>query len=250
MVGGEALTGADVRSWLEKAPGSVVVNEYGPTETVVGCCVFEVAAGQDVADAVPIGSPVANTRLYVLDRHLGLVPAGVAGELFIGGAQVARGYGRRPGLTAERFVADPFAADGSRLYRSGDRVRRRRDGLLEFAGRADEQVKIRGFRIEPGEVEAVLVLPRVWGRWLCWPGRMCPGTGASPPMSSRPTATPRPAATPQPAAPPQPTAALLQVAGLAAARLTVWLGWCGSSRRGGCRITWCPLRWWCWGCCR
>ena len=91
-MGGEALAGADVRAWLDRVPGSVVVNEYGPTEAVVGCCVFEVAAGQRVADVVPIGRPVANTRLYVLDGGLGPVPAGVAGELYIAGAQLARGY--------------------------------------------------------------------------------------------------------------------------------------------------------------
>jgi len=156
VVGGEALAGAEVRSWLQDAPGCVVVNEYGPTEAVVGCCVFEVAAGQEVAESVPIGAPVANTRLYVLDAHLGPVPAGVVGELFVGGAQLARGYAGRPALTAERFIADRFAGDGSRLYRTGDLARWMAGGQLVFAGRADDQVKIRGFRVEPGEVEAVL----------------------------------------------------------------------------------------------
>ncbi|WP_345673057.1 amino acid adenylation domain-containing protein, partial [Streptomyces phyllanthi] len=135
VVGGEALPGAYVRDWLAAAPGTVVVNEYGPTETVVGCCVDVVVAGQEVLERVPIGRPIANTRLYVLDGSMGLVPVGTAGELFIGGAQVARGYGNRPALTGERFVADPFAGDGSRMYRTGDRVRWLPDGRLEFLGR-------------------------------------------------------------------------------------------------------------------
>ncbi|MEU7876222.1 non-ribosomal peptide synthase/polyketide synthase, partial [Dactylosporangium sp. NPDC049140] len=156
VVGGEALTAAEVGPWLEHAPGTVIVNEYGPTETVVGCCVFELTAGDPVTGAVPIGRPIANTRLYVVDRALNPVPSGVAGELLIGGAGVARGYLGRPDLTAERFIADPFATDGSRVYRSGDLVRRRPDGELEYLGRADTQVKIRGYRIEPGEVEAAI----------------------------------------------------------------------------------------------
>src|SRR5581483_11922019 len=126
-----------------------VVNHYGPTETTIGTCALEVSDELDASAAtIPIGRPFANAKAYVVDA---------VGELWIGGAGVARGYVNRPDETAERFVADPFAADGSRVYRTGDRARFLRDGTIEFLGRADQQVKIRGYRVEPGEAEAALL---------------------------------------------------------------------------------------------
>ncbi len=158
VLGGENLPtelAARLREW---APEALAVNEYGPTEAAVGCCVHRVEAVSADGGIVPIGRPAPGTRLYVLDRHLQPVVPGIVGELYIGGAQVARGYQGRPELTAERFLPDPFGAArrGARMYRTGDRARWRADATLECLGRTDEQVKVRGFRIEPGEVEATL----------------------------------------------------------------------------------------------
>jgi amino acid adenylation domain-containing protein len=160
VVGGEQLTARTVARLRECVlPNAVVVNEYGPTETVVGCTTYFSRPGMpsNAFHAVPIGRPTANMRLYLLDEHGEPVPTGVTGELFIGGAQMARGYFGRPDLTAERFLSDPFSSEpGARMYRTGDLARRLPDGELEYLGRNDFQVKIRGFRIELGEIEAAL----------------------------------------------------------------------------------------------
>ncbi|HEU4884058.1 MAG TPA: amino acid adenylation domain-containing protein, partial [Longimicrobium sp.] len=154
-VGGEALPQALVRR-LRSRVDVEVVNLYGPTEACIDAS-FHVAEADSVLAGTPIGRPVDNTRLYVLDQALHLAPSGAVGELCIGGAGLARGYLRRPGMTAERFVPDPFGAAGSRLYRTGDRVRTGSDGALHYLGRADFQVKVRGHRVEPGEIEAALL---------------------------------------------------------------------------------------------
>ncbi len=159
VVGGEALDAALVDRWLTAAPSLRIFNEYGPTETVVGCCVQELRGTRLHTDPISIGRPIANTALYVVGPHAQLAPIGVTGELWIGGRGLARGYLDRPDLTAARFVPDAFGAPtnaGGRLYRTGDRVRWREDGTLEYLGRADQQIKIRGHRIEPGEIETVL----------------------------------------------------------------------------------------------
>ncbi|MEQ1514405.1 MAG: amino acid adenylation domain-containing protein [Lysobacteraceae bacterium] len=157
VVGGEALPATTVAQWRELSPDSTIVNEYGPTETVVGCVVHDTSAGGESGGNVPIGRPIANTRIYILDSQRQPVPMGVVGELYIGGAGVARGYLNQPGLTAERFLDDPFSAEpAARMYRTGDLGRWLPDGNIEYLGRNDFQVKIRGFRIELGEIEAAL----------------------------------------------------------------------------------------------
>ncbi|MDB9371999.1 condensation domain-containing protein [Nodularia sphaerocarpa] len=173
IIGGEALTEQHLAFWRRYFPQTRLINEYGPTETVVGCCVYDATLGsgdRENSGNVPIGRPIANTQLYILDQYLQPVPVGVPGELYIGGAGVARGYLNRPDLTAKRFI-DQFkiqelvtpqsTVNGqqstvSTLYKTGDRTRYRPDGTIEYFGRLDNQVKIRGFRVELGEIEASL----------------------------------------------------------------------------------------------
>jgi hypothetical protein len=153
-LGGEALPAALAQAAYATGTVERVVNLYGPTEDTTYTTHWTVPRG---AERVMVGRPVANTRLYVLDRHLQPVPQGMPGELYVAGEGLSRGYHRRPGLTAERFVPCPFAEEpGARMYRVGDLVRYRADGVLDYLGRLDHQVKIRGHRVEIGEVEATI----------------------------------------------------------------------------------------------
>ena len=158
LAGGDVLSPAHVERCLARLDeGSFLINGYGPTENATFTSCYRMRGGGRLrAGSVPIGRPIANTLAYVLDRGMSLCPIGVPGELCAGGAGVARGYWNAPGLTADRFVPDPFGEEGARLYRTGDLVRYLPDGNIELLGRIDHQVKLRGFRIELGEIEAVL----------------------------------------------------------------------------------------------
>ena len=172
VVGGEALSGDVLNRWRSRHPGVAVVNEYGPTEVTVGCVAYRVEPGAALGPgAVEIGSAMADARAYVLGPDL--LPAD-EGELYVGGPGVARGYGGRGALTAERFVADPFGEPGERMYRTGDLVRRGATGELEYRGRSDDQIKIRGYRVEPAEIEAALTTHPAVGHTavVAWEGQI------------------------------------------------------------------------------
>jgi amino acid adenylation domain-containing protein len=157
LAGGDVVSPAAVRQVLERHPGIVVIDGYGPTEGTTFSSCHRMSDAADLGASVPIGRPIANARALILDQDLRPAPLGVPGELYLGGDGIARGYFGRPDLTAERFVPDPFT-DGERLYRTGDRVRWRADGRLDFLGRIDLQVKVAGWRVEPGEIETLLAL--------------------------------------------------------------------------------------------
>jgi non-ribosomal peptide synthase protein (TIGR01720 family) len=165
IIGGEALLENHLNFWRDNFPNTRLINEYGPTETVVGCCIYDASNKAATRNAVPIGKAIANVQLYVLDKYLQPVPVGIPGELYIGGVGVARGYLNKSELTAEKFIPNPFKEQLpitnyqlpiTKLYKTGDLVRYLPDGNLEYLGRLDNQVKIRGFRIELEEIEAVL----------------------------------------------------------------------------------------------
>ena len=157
LAGGDVLSPAHVRRLVEQLPNCQLINGYGPTENTTFTCCFPIPLTEDLGNSVPLGRPIAQTQVYVLDAQQHLVPRGVTGELCIGGLGLGRGYHRQPDMTAEKFIPHPFSpVPGERLYRSGDMVRYRPDGTLDFLCRRDHQVKIRGYRIECGEIETIL----------------------------------------------------------------------------------------------
>ncbi|HEV2842206.1 MAG TPA: amino acid adenylation domain-containing protein [Chthoniobacterales bacterium] len=157
LAGGDALSVPHVRKAARELTGTRLINGYGPTESTTFACCHTIAPDATSDGSIPIGKPIANTTAYILDSRLQPVPIGVTGELFIGGDGLARGYWRRPELTSEKFVANPFSSEpNGRLYQTGDLARWRADGTIEFLGRGDSQVKLRGFRIELGEIENAL----------------------------------------------------------------------------------------------
>src|SRR5437762_3716083 len=157
LAGGEVLSVPHVGKALSELKNTRLINGYGPTESTAFACCHTIEPDTPLDRTIPIGKPIANTTAYILDTGLQPVPAGVSGELFIGGDGLARGYWRREALTAEKFIADPFSTEpGARLYKTGDLARWRSDGVIEFLGRTDNQIKLRGYRIEPGEIETAL----------------------------------------------------------------------------------------------
>lgn len=163
IIGGESLNRESLTAWRGMPDGPRLINEYGPTETVVGCCVYEVRDDESARGAVPIGRPIANAQIYILDDNLRPVGVGMRGEIYIGGEGLGRGYINQPARTAERFIPDPFSRrEGDRLYKTGDIGRFIADGNIEFLGRIDSQVKVNGFRVELEEVSSALIeLPSV-----------------------------------------------------------------------------------------
>jgi len=158
LAGGDVLSSENVHGFLQMSPDSTLINGYGPTENTTFSCCFPMKNGNFYGKNIPIGFPIANSEVYILDEYLNPVPQGAIGEIYVGGAGLARGYHRRPHLTAESFVPHPFAEKaGERLYRTGDLGRFRKDGSVDFRGRKDKQVKIRGFRIELAEIETALM---------------------------------------------------------------------------------------------
>jgi amino acid adenylation domain-containing protein len=158
LAGGDALSVSHVRRFLTSLPNTRLINGYGPTETTTFAVCHQITMEDTNNTSIPIGKPIANSEAFILDPEMRRVPVGTEGELYLGGDGLAHGYLNRPELTTERFVPHPFATEfGARLYRTGDRVRWRTDGIIEFLGRVDQQVKIRGFRIEPEEIEQALL---------------------------------------------------------------------------------------------